>query len=323
MGKTRWTHVVRAMALGALVATAQAQTGSSAPLTLVVPSQAGSAPDIVARLLADELGPRLGQTVVVDNRPGAGGIVATMAAKTAAHPANTLLLAQAAVVTLTPLLYRAAKYDMQQDFETVAVVADTPMLFVANPKAGFKTLADLLAKAKASPDDITLGSPSRGSVPHLAGELLEQAAGVQLRNVPMGSSGQAIQSVMGGDTQVSVDGIAPLLPLVKAGRLVPLGVTSSRVLPGLEGLPLAKDAVPGLNISGWFMLFAGKGTPAVRVQKLNDAVNAALQSPALVQRLRTVATYPVGGSVAEARQFLAQEQKLWAQAVQRAGLKAE
>ena len=316
-----WNKTAATLALAAAAGLAQAQ--APAPLTMVVPSAAGSAPDIVARLLGDELQQRLGQPVVVDNRPGAGGIVATMAAKTAAQPANTVLLAQAAVVTLTPLLYRAAKYDMAKDFETVAVVADTPMLFVANPQSGFKTLADVVAKAKAAPDEVTLGSPARGSVPQLAGVILEQKAGIQLRKVPMGASAQAIQSVIGGDTQVSVDGIAPLLPLVKAGRLVPLAVTSARVLPGLEAYPLAKDVVPGLNVTGWFMLFAGKGTPPARVQALNAAVNEALKSPKLVQRLAQTASYPVGGSVAEARQFLASEQKLWAQAVQQAGLKAE
>ena len=314
-----WRHWLATAALCGMASWASA----TSPLTMVVPSGAGSAPDIVARLLGDELTQRLGQPVVIDNRPGAGGIVATLAAKSAKADGNTVLLAQAAVVTLTPLLYRAAKYDMARDFEAVSVVADTPMLFVANPKTGIKTLGELIAQAKAKPDELTLGSPSRGSVPHLSGELLEQMAGVQLRNVPMGTSGQAIQSVVGGDTQVSVDGIAPLLPLVKAGRLQALAATSRQVLPGLEAYPLAKATVPGLEVSGWFMLFTNKGVPAARVQQLNDAVNAALKAPALVQKLQTAATYPVGGSVKDARDFLAREQKLWAGAVKQADLKAE
>ena len=314
-----WRHWLATAALCGMASWASA----TSPLTMVVPSGAGSAPDIVGRLLGDELTQRLGQPVVIDNRPGAGGIVATLAAKSAKADGNTVLLAQAAVVTLTPLLYRAAKYDMARDFEAVSVVADTPMLFVANPKTGIKTLGELIAQAKAKPDELTLGSPSRGSVPHLSGELLEQMAGVQLRNVPMGTSGQAIQSVVGGDTQVSVDGIAPLLPLVKAGRLQALAATSRQVLPGLEAYPLAKATVPGLEVSGWFMLFTNKGVPAARVQQLNDAVNAALKAPALVQKLQTAATYPVGGSVKDARDFLAREQKLWAGAVKQADLKAE
>ncbi len=313
---------IQTLAAAALLG-ATSVASASAPLTMIVPSGAGSAPDIVARLLGDELQQRLGQPVVIENKPGAGGIVAAMAAKSAPPNGNTVLLAQAAVVTLTPLLYRAAKYDMATDFEAIAVVADTPMLFVANPKAGIRSLAELIAQAKARPDELTLGSPSRGSVPHLSGELLEQMSGASLRNVPMGTSGQAIQSVVGGDTQLSVDGIAPLLPLVKAGRIQALAVTSERVLPGLEGYPLAKDTVPGMTLSGWFMLFAGKGTPAARVAALNEAVNAALRSPTLIQKLQVSATYPVGGSVAEARRFLEKEKKLWAGAATQAGLQAE
>ena len=319
MNKRAFTRALAALAISGVTTSALANK----PLTIVVPSGAGSAPDIVARLLGDELQSRLNQPVVIEIRPGAGGIVATMAAKSAPADGNTVLLAQAAVVTLTPLLYRAAKYDMEKDFETVAVVADTPMLFVANPKAGIKSLGDLIAQAKAKPDELTLGSPSRGSVPHLSGELLEQFTGVRLRNVPMGTSGQAIQSVVGGDTQVSVDGIAPLLPLVKAGRMQALAVTSRQVLPGLEGLPLANETVPEMVLSGWFMLFAGKGTPAARVKDLNEAVNAALKSPQLIQKLQVSATYPVGGSVQDARTFLVRQKKLWAGAAQKAGLKAE
>lgn len=319
MNKRAFTRALAALTISGITTSALANK----PLTIVVPSGAGSAPDIVARLLGDELQSRLNQPVVIENRPGAGGIVATMAAKSAPADGNTVLLAQAAVVTLTPLLYRAAKYDMEKDFETVAVVADTPMLFVANPKAGIKSLGDLIAQAKAKPDELTLGSPSRGSVPHLSGELLEQFTGVRLRNVPMGTSGQAIQSIVGGDTQVSVDGIAPLLPLVKAGRMQALAVTSRDVLPGLEGLPLAKETVSEMVLSGWFMLFAGKGTPAARVRALNEAVNAALKSPQLIQKLQVSATYPVGGSVQDARSFLVREKKLWAGAAQKAGLQAE
>lgn len=314
---------VAALALG-VVAAVPAHASDTGPLTIVVPSAAGSAPDIVARLIGDELRQRLGQAVVIDNRPGAGGIVAVMAAKSSAAPArNTLLLAQAAVATVTPLTYRAAKYDMEQDFEAVSVVAETPMLFVANVAQGPKSLAEAIAQAKARPEAVALASPSRGSIPHLAGEMLQQATGTRFNGIPMGTSGQAIQSVVSGDAQLGVDGIAPLLPLVKAGRLRALAVTSGRPLPGLDNLPLARDSVPELQVSGWFMLFARKGLPPERIQAINAAVHAALQTPQLAEKLLATANYPVGGSVADARAFLAREKKMWASAVQRAGLKPE
>jgi tripartite-type tricarboxylate transporter receptor subunit TctC len=309
--------------LGAALAGAtQAQT--QAPLTIIVPAPAGSAPDIVARLLGDELAVRLGRTVIIDNKPGAGGIVAVMAAKSAmATGANTLLFVHAAVATITPLTYRAAKYDLALDFEPIAVVADTPMLFVANPANGPKTLAEAIAQARAKPDTVALGSTSRGSIPHLAGVLMGQMVGVQFNNVPMSSSAQAIQAVVNGDSAVSVDGIAPLLPLVRSGRLRALAVTSAKPLPGLENLPLARDTVPGLDLSGWFMLFAAKATPLAQVEGLNAAVNAVLKSSPVIQKLQATANFAVGGSVADARKFLGEQKVLWARAAERAGLQPE
>ena len=307
--------------LGLACGTASAQ--ESRPLTLVVPSGPGSAPDIVARVVGDELRARLGQPVVVENRPGAGGIIAAMSVKGAKPDGHTLLFTQAAVVTVTPLTYRAVVYDAERDFEAVSVVADTPMLFVAHPSSGMKSLADLLGAAKAKPGAVPLGSPARGSVPHLSAELLAQAAQVRFNTIPMTGSAQAIQALMAGDTQVSVDGIAALLPLVRGGRVTPLAVTADRVLPGMENLPLARDTVPGLVLSGWFMVFAPKGTPAARVQALNAAIDQSLKVPEVVKRLATTANYPIGGSVADARAFIVREKRLWAGAAERAGLQRE
>lgn len=305
----------------ALVLATQAQAQST-NITMVVPAGAGSAPDIMARMLGEELRVRLGQAVVVDNRVGGGGIVAVNAARQSASP-DTLLLAQAAVVTVTPLTYRAANYNLERDMEPVVVVAETPMLFVANPGSGPQTLAEAITTVKGKPDSLTIGSPSRGSIPHLSAELLMQATGTRFNTVPMGTSGQALQAIVNGDTHLSVDGIAPLLPLVRSGKLRALGVASERALPGLDGMPLVKDTVPGFAATGWFMLFAKKGTPPARIKALNEAVNAALQSPEMQQKLQTTATYPVGGSASDAIAFLAREKALWTSALQRANIQPE
>jgi tripartite-type tricarboxylate transporter receptor subunit TctC len=316
----RFRHLASLLAFMLIGTAAQGQSDNTVPI--VVPAGPGSAPDIIARILGDELRARLGQPTVIDNKVGAGGIVAVNAARTAASP-NTLLLAQAAVVTVTPLTYRAARYDLEQDMEPVAVIADTPMLFVANMSSGPRSLADAIALARSRPDAVPMTSPSRGSIPNLAAEILAQATGTSFNLVPMGTSAQAIQAVTNGDSLISVDGIAPLLPLVKSGRLRALAVTSAKTLPGLEGLPLARETVPGLEATGWFMLFAKKGTPAARVRQINEAVNVALKSPEVIQKLAATANFPVGGSVEDARAFLAREKKLWAAAVQRAGLQPE
>lgn len=298
----------------------QAAAGSTIPI--VVPSGPGSAPDIIARLLGDELRARLATAVVIENRGGGGGIVAVNAARAHAS-SDALLLAQAAVVTTTPVTYKAANYDLARDMEPVAVVAETPMFFVAHPGKGPKSLAEALAAARSQPEAIMLTSPARGSIPHLSAELLMIATGVRFHMVPMGSSAQAIQAIVSGDSAVSVDGISPLLPLVRSGRLTALGVAASRVLPGFEGLPLVRDAVPGFEATGWFMLFAKKGTSPARVRELNAAVNAALTSDEMQKKMQTSAAYPVGGSVDDAMAFLNREKARWAEAVRRAGIQPE
>ncbi len=299
-----------------------AQSPQAVAIPVVVPSAPGSAPDIIARLLGDELRSRLGVNVVIENRGGGGGIVAVNAARSHASP-EALLLAQAAVVTTTPVTYKAAQYDLSRDMEPVAVVAETPMFFVANPSKGPKSLAEALKIARERPDSLLMTSPARGSIPHLSAELLMIATGVRFHMVPMGASAQAIQAVVNGDSLISVDGISPLLPLVRSGRLTAIGVAASRVLPGFEGLPLVRDTVPDFEATGWFMLFAKKGASASRLGELNAAVNAALASPELQSRMQASAAYAVGGSVEQAREFLSREKARWAEAVQRAGIQPE
>lgn len=292
------------------------------PIDIIVPAGAGSAPDIIARIIGDELGTRLKRPTVIYNRTGAGGIIGVMAARTATQP-DTLLLAHAAVVAVTPLTYRAAKYNLVEDMEPVVMVADTPMMFVANAASGPKSLADALAAARAAPGEVTLTSTSRGSVPHLTAELLAQKTGTRFNIVPTATTGQGIQSVVGGEAAMTVNGVAPLLPLVKSGRLAGLAVTSARPLPGLEAYPLARDTVPGLQATGWFVLLAKKGTPAARIAQINRAINDALKSPDVIQKLAQTANYPMGGTAAEARTFLKQEMALWSGIVKNAGIQAE
>jgi len=310
------------MALGA-PAQAQTQALKSKPIRIIVAAPAGSAPDIVARLLGDKFQGRFGHQAVIDNRNGAAGIVAINAMNGAPADGTQLILAQAAVAVVTPMTYKEAKYDMERDFEAVANVADTPMLFAANPDVGPKTWAEAIAKAKAQPEQISLGNPFRGSIPHLAAELVDQRTGSRFQHVPMGTTGQGIQSVVKGDIQIYVDGIAPMLPLVKAGRMKALAVTSARELPGLEGIPLASAQIPNFKVSGWFVLFAPKGTPKEVVEELNKATNEAMSAPDVVAKLRELGTYPMGGTVADSVAFLRQKKKTWSEVLQRANIKPE
>jgi tripartite-type tricarboxylate transporter receptor subunit TctC len=311
-----------ALGLAALGTTALAQPGRQ-PIRIVVPAPAGSAPDVVARLIGEQFRARFGQTVVVENRAGAGGIVAVNAVRGTEPNGTTLLFAQAAVVTVTPHTYKEAKYDMERDFETVGAVAYTPMLFVANVDKGPKSWAEAVQQLKAQPGQLAVGNPTRTSIPHLAAERAGQAAGGSFQNVSFSNTGQGIQAVVNGDTLMYVDGTAPLVPLVKAGRLRALAVASDKVLPGLEGIPLANEQVPGLEVSGWFMLFASKGTPRPVLEQLNQAMNAALKTPEVADRMRDLGNYPLGGSLADATAFLQREKQQWAEVIRKSNLQPE
>ena len=309
--------------VAAHVAPAAAQTYPQKQIKMIVPAPPGSAPDIIARMLGEKLGAALGQAVVVDSKPGAGGIVAMNLLRASPADGYTIALAQAAVVTVTPLTYKEATYDAERDFETVAMVANTPMLFVTGADSPAKTLADAIAMARAKPDEVAIGNPTRTSIPHLAAELMGQKAGVRFQQVPFSTTTQGIAAAVKGDIAFYADGVAPLIPLVRAGRLRAIAVAADRVLPGLEGIPLAKDTVPGLSVYGWFTIHAPKGTPPAVIQRLNTEVNNAVRQPDVIAKFREFGTYPMNGSIEDAQRFLKSEKALFAGVIREAGMKPE
>lgn len=300
-----------------------AQSFPHKPIKVLVPSGAGSAPDTIARIVADRYARQTGQPVIVENKPGAGGMITMNALKAAPADGYTLSIIQGAVAVVTPFTYKGANYDVERDFSIVAMVGVTPMMFVSNPGFAAQSLADAIAQAKAKPDQVALASSTRGSIPNLANELLAAKTGAKFQIVPFATSSQGIQSTIGGDVAMFSDGVAPLIPLVKAGRLKALAVAADSVLPGLEGIPLAKDTVPGLNVSGWFLVVAPKGTPKEVVERLNQETNEALKQAEVVARLRDLGTYPRPGSVEQAQQFVRSETQVFGQLIKAAGIKAE
>lgn len=308
---------------GGMLMPAAAQTYPQKQIKLIVSSPPGSAPDIIARILGEKLAQALGQAVVIDSKPGGGGIVSMNLLRQSPADGYTIGMPQAAVVTVTPLTYKEATYDIERDFETVAMVANTPMLFVTGVDSPAKSLADALAMARAKPDQIAIGNPTRTSIPHLAAELLAQKTGVVFQQVPFSTTPQGIAAVVKGDVMFYADGVAPLIPLVRSGRLRAVAVASEKELPGLEGIPLAKDVVPGLNMYGWFMVAAPKGTPAAVLQRLNAEVNKAIRLPDVIAKFREFGTYPMPGSVEDAQRFVKSEKALHADVIRQAGLKPE
>lgn len=323
--KTFFKLTATALLAGLTFAGALAQTAAwpQKQIRLLVAAPAGSAPDLIARIIGDKLSKQLGQPVIVDNRPGAGGIVAMGILKTAAPDGYTLAIPQAAVVVVTPYTYKEASYDIERDFETFAIVGKTPMLFVTNASNPAKNMADALAMAKAKPDQVAVGNPTRTSIPHLAAELAGIKTNTKFQQVSFANTGQGVQAVVNGDVAFYVDGVGPLIQLVKGGRLRSLAVAADTELPGLEGIPLANKTVPGLNVFGWFSMQAPKGTPAAVLQRLNAEVNVALQQADVVAKFREFGTYVTPGSVADAQNFVKSEAAQFGGVIRTLGLKPE
>lgn len=310
-------------ALASACAPTFAQTYPTKPIKMILPTAPGTAPDTIARIIGDKLSRAVGQPVITENKPGAGGIIAMNQLKAAPADGYTISLVHAAAATVTPLTFKEAQFDIERDYETVALIAITPMIFAANPKFEAKTLGEAIKLAEASPDTIAAGSPNRTSIPHLANELLAMKTGIRLQQVPFASTGQGVQAVVSGDISMYTDGVAPLIQLIKSGRLRALAVASEKVLPGLEGIPLANETVPDLKVMGWFMIAAPKGTPAAVVQRLNDEFNKALQMPDVAAKFQEFGTYVAPGSVADAQRFVKNEKALFGGVVKAIGVKPE
>jgi tripartite-type tricarboxylate transporter receptor subunit TctC len=199
----------------------------------------------------------------------------------------------------------------------------TPMLFVANANFPAKTLGEAIAAAKAAPERVALGSSTRGSIPNLTNELLAAKSGAKFQIVPFSSSAQGVQAVVGGEVPLFSDGVAAVIQLVRAGRLKALAAASDSVLPGLEGIPLAKDTVPGLTVYGWFAMVAPKGTPKEVVTRLNQEINEIIKDPEVLEKFQKLGTYPRSGTPESAQQFMKSEIELFSGVIKAAGIKPE
>ncbi|GAA5233107.1 tripartite tricarboxylate transporter substrate binding protein [Verticiella sediminum] len=312
-----------ALALGAGAGVAQAADYPDRTLRAIVPSPAGSAPDIITRLLAERMSRALGQSIVTENKPGGNGIIAMNELRRAKPDGYTFGVFHAAAAVVTPMMYKAADFDVQKDTDVVATIAYTPMLVVANTSTPYKSLEDVVQAAQAKPDDLVFGNPVHGSVPHLTAERIGQIRKAVFRQISFNGTSQAIQSTIGGDAQVYVDGVAPLLPLVQSGRLRALAVTADKELPGLEGIPLAKNTVPELVSTGWFVMLTPAGTPPEVTQRLHEEATKALAEPDMVERLKDLGTYPMPTSMADAQTFISNEKQIWRKVIDDAGVKPE
>ena len=324
--RRRIVATVAGLALSGATLVVNAQTTAAwptKPVRLVVPFPAGAAPDVIARLLAERLQAQWSQTVIVDNKPGAGGITGMAALVQSAADGYTLGFVPAAVATLTPHLFKNPQFDLDKQLVPVGAVGLSPMMIVVPQASAVTTLADLIAAAKSQPGKLNFAAAQTNSLPHLTGEMLGKATGTSFYAVPYSGSAAATTALLSGEAALTVDGLPALTQYVKAGKLRALAVTSRERLPGFEAVPTARETVPGFESVGWFGLFAPTGSPAAVVEQVNRDLNSVLQQPALVARLAELGVYPQPGTTKAFDDFLQSQRAYWKKVVADLGLQAQ
>ncbi|MEY2952569.1 MAG: hypothetical protein RLZZ401_656 [Pseudomonadota bacterium] len=304
------------------VPAAMAQAWPSRPVKLVLGAPPGTAPDTAARIVGEKLSAIWGQPVLIDNRPGAGGMIAMNAVREATD-SHTFMFAHAGAVLVTPKIMKAARYDPVNDYVTLGIVADSPMMIVANNESGEKTVADMIKAAKAKPDTFVIGSTEKATLPYLVGESIADTSGAKFQHVPFNQPAQAIAALVKGDLHYYVDGIAPILPLVRAGRMKAVAVTTAQRLPGLEDIPLVQDVLPNFVAVGWFSLLGPKAMPADAAAKVNADLNTVLRMADVGSKMRDIAMYPSPKSLAESNTFMKTEVERWAAVIKKVGLEPQ
>ena len=305
--------------------TVLAQTGyASQPIKLVVPFPPAGGTDLVARLIAEKIQGGTGWTFVVDNRAGAGGNIGMDAVAKSKADGYTLGMGQTANLAINPTLYPKMPYDASKDFAPIGVVATQPVVLVVKADSPYKSLADLVAAAKAKPGKLALASAGSGTVGHLTGELFARQAGYQHIHVPYKGAGPAATDLLGGQVDYYWATPQAVVSFVKAGKLRALAVSSGKRLPILQDTPtVAESGYKGFETNDWKMLVAPAGTPADVVARLNAEVQKALAKPETIAKLQAEGSLPGTGSPQEAAQLLKSEQQRWGAIVRDAKVKVD
>jgi len=303
---------------------AASQTFPSKPIRMVVTFPTGGAPDILARTISDKLNPAWGQTMVVDNKPGAGGNIGAEFVARAAPDGHTLVMGTVGTHSINGSLYAKMPYDMVKDFAPVTLVASTPNMLVVNNDVPAKNLQELIALAKSKPGELTFGSPGIGTSVHVSGELFNTMAGIKTTHVPYKGRQMAIPDLLGGSITMMFDNMPSALPVVKDGKLRAIGVTSAKRSPSAPDVPtIAEQGLPGFEATSWFAVFAPAGTPRPVADKLHAEIVRIFNLPDVQQRLRTLGLDPILGGPDDLAAYQRGEIVKWAKVVKDSGAKAE
>jgi tripartite-type tricarboxylate transporter receptor subunit TctC len=301
-----------------------AQDYPTRPVTILVPYTAGGATDILARILADGLSKKLGQPFIVEDRPGAGTVIAANAVAKAAPDGYTLLMGTSTPLAINATLHKRLSYDPVKDFVPLALVAKVPFVLVVNPNLPIHSVADLVAYAKQNPGKLSYGTSGPGSPHHLYMELFKSMTGTELVHVPYKGSVPALQDVMAGTIPVMFVDLAPSINQIRAGNLRAIGVSSATRIPDLPDVPAVGDTVKGFEAVAWQMLAAPAATPLEVVDKLHTALKEIEQQPEVAQKVKKLGTIPViTPSVSELKHYVGSEIVRWGEVVKKSGASIE
>ena len=327
--KLPFTALAGVLCFGFLAGTANAQTAAATTyptkaVRLIVPFAAGGAVDLIGRQIAVALNESLNQAFVVENKPGAGGLLALEQVASAAPDGYTLAIGAAGPLSMSPSLYKSRNFDPIARFEPVIWYASTPGVLVVNPAVKAKTVNELVAVSKAAPQPLNMGSAGSGSINHLMGEYFQEKARIKWLHVPFRGSAPALTELMAGRLDVMMDIVPTASPLINTGKLRALAVTTPKRSSLLPDTPTLKElGYRDFDVSSWISLMAPRGTPPEIVEKLNTALNKALQTTAVRARLSVVGAEPEGGSASRVTERLKLEIPRWAAIIKSSGATAE
>ncbi len=319
-------RMVLALAAGALVAAlpAAAEQYPARPIKLVAPFAPGGVADVMARLIGDKLSKSLGQPVVVENRPGAGGNVGADLVAKAAPDGYTLLMSSAGILSINGSLYPKLGFDPANDFAPVTMVADMPMVLVVNASVDAKTLPEFISYAKKNEGTVFFSSPGNGTTPHLGAELFQRATGAKLTHVPYKSGAESLSAVVSGQVTGAIETPPSVISQMKSGKLTALAVAGPQRLPQLPGVPtMAEAGVQDAEVLSWFGLVAPARTPPAIVDLLSRETAKILREPEVQQKLAALGTRAVGDTPAEFDRFIRSERAKWHRIVTQAQIRLE
>src|SRR5262245_38337463 len=318
---SRSCAVAAALLLAAIIA--RAEPFPNHVIKLIVPFPAGGSNDVAARIIAPHLEQALGQTVIVDNRPAAGGIVGSDAVAKAPPHGHTLLLV-ASSYTVTPALNPKLPYDPERDFAPISLINTNAMVFFVNPRLPAHNLADFVALAKSQPGKLNYSSPGAGSQTHLVIDLLSRKAGITLQHLPYRGGAPALMAVLSGEVDFTLLAPNVIFPHIRAGTIRPIATGGAARHPQLPDIPTTAEAgFPDIRAIQWVGMFTTAGTPSEIVERLNGELNRILRLPDVVEKFQAQGVTPTGGTSAEFRALIATEIRQWSEAVRAPGIKVE